>query len=478
MNLEKIKKVHIIGIGGIGVSAVAKMMLKLGKKVSGSDMNSSEIIKDLKNRGVLIYSKHKKENLFSDVDLIIYSSAISKNNPELLQAKKFQTANCKLQPKKLQATSYKLILSYPEFLGELSKEKFTVAVSGTNGKSTTTSMLGLILEVAKTDPTIIVGSKVYQPTWEENFRMGSRNYFIVEACEHQANMLNLNPHFIILTNIEEDHLDYYRDINHIRETFQKYVEKLLPNGILIANNDDKNIQIILKKIKKPKFEIFTFGQSKKADYQIKNIIKKPGLIKFTIKYHKIGEEFTLRVPGLFNVYNATAAIIAATEMNAPLNIIKKVLKNFKGIWRRFEKIGEKNGAIIISDYAHTPTAIQGTIQAAKDFYPNRRIVVAFQPHHRDRTKKLFNDFVKSFDNVDLLILSEIFDVEGREDKKNKNISSKDLVQAIQKRPVFKDKQILYAKDLKETKKLILKNLESNDLILLMGAGDIYKIKLL
>ncbi|MEK9130457.1 MAG: UDP-N-acetylmuramate--L-alanine ligase [Patescibacteria group bacterium] len=484
MNLEKIKNVHIIGIGGIGISAIAKMMLKLGKKVSGSDINSSEIIKDLKNRGVKIYLKHKKENLSADVDLIIYSSAVSKNNPELLQAKKLQATRLALRAKRVCLCSPcfageadKLTYSYFEFLGELSKEKFTVAVSGTNGKSTTTSMLGLILEAAKTDPIIIVGSKVNQPTWEENFRMGSGNYFVVEACEYQANMLNLYPQIIVLTNIEEDHLDYYKDINDIKKTFQKYIEKLPQNGILIANIDDKNIKLILKKIKKPKFEIFTFGQSKKADYQIKNIIKKPGLIKFTIEYNKIGEKFVLQVPGLFNIYNATAAIIVAVKINASLNVIKKVLKNFKGIWRRFEKVGEKNGAIIISDYAHTPTAIQGTIQAAKDFYPNRRIVVAFQPHHRDRTKKLFNDFVKSFDCVDYLILSEIFDVAGREDKKNKNISSNDLVQVIKKRLAFKNKQVLYAKDLNETKKLILKNLEPNDLILLIGAGDIYKTKL-
>ncbi len=422
MNLEKIKKVHIIGIGGIGVSAVAKMMLKLGKKVSGSDINFSEIIQDLKNRGVLIYSKHKKENLSFDTDLVIYSSAVLKNNPELLKAKKLQATSLPRKIPKEFLRGYKLILSYFEFLGELSKEKFTVAISGTNGKSTTTSMLGLILEKAKFDPLVIVGSKVNQPTWEENFRMGNGNYFVVEACEYQANMLNLDPSLIVLTNIEEDHLDYYKDINDIRNTFQKYIEKLPPIGILIANIDDKNIQIVLKKIKKPKFEIITFGQNKKADFQIKNIIKKPGLVKFIIEHNKIEEEFTLQVPGLFNIYNATAAIIAAVEMNAPLNVIKNVLKNFKGIWRRFEKIGEKNNAIIISDYAHTPTAIQGTIQAAKDFYPNRRIVVAFQPHHRDRTKKLFNDFVKSFDQADLLILFEIFDVEGREDKKNKNIS--------------------------------------------------------
>lgn len=460
MKFKNIKKVYFIGIGGIGVSAIAKMMLKLGKEVAGSDVNISEITQDLKSRGVLIYQNHQKENLSKDTDLVIYSPAAPENNPERTQAKKLNIPQ----------------LSYPEFLGELSKEKYTIAISGTNGKSTTTSILSLILEAAKFDPLVIVGSKVNQPTWEENLRMGKSNYFVVEGCEWQANMLNLNPQIIVLTNIEEDHLDYYRDINHIIETFQKYVEKLPPNGILIANSDDKNIQLILKKIKNKKFKIITFGQNKKANFQIKPITQqKYGINKFILRSNKIKKEITLQIPGLFNIYNATAASVAAIELGAPFNVIKNVLVNFKGIWRRFERIGKKNGAIIISDYAHTPDAIQGAIQAAKDFYSNRRIVVAFQPHHRDRTKKLFNKFVNSFDQVDLLILSEIFDVEGREDKKNKDISSKDLVKEIKKRSVFKNKQVLYAKDLDKTKELILKNLKSNDLILLIGAGNIYKI---
>lgn len=470
IDLEKIKKVYFIGIGGIGVSAIAKMMLKLGKKVIGSDVNISEITQALKSRGVLIYQNHQKENLSKNTDLVIYSPAVPENNPERIQAKKFNIPQ----------------LSYPEFLGELSKKKYTIAISGTNGKSTTTSILGLILEKAKFDPLVIVGSKINQPTWEENLRMSKSNYFVVEGCEWQANMLNLNPQIIVLTNIEEDHLDYYRDINHIIETFQKYVEKLPSNGILIANSDDKNIQLLLKKINPaPLFfqkkaaldKIITFGQNKEANFQIKLMSqKKRGINKFILQSNKIKKEITLQIPGLFNIYNATAASVAAIELGAPFNVIKNVLVNFKGIWRRFEKVGEKNGAIIISDYAHTPTAIQGTIQAAKDFYPIRRIVVAFQSHHRDRTKKLFNEFVGSFDQVDFLILPEIFDVEGREDKKNKNISSKDLIKEIKKRSAFKNRQILYAKDLKETKKIILKNLESNDLILLLGAGNIYQIK--
>ena len=469
MIFKKFKKVHIIGIGGIGVSAVAKMALKLGKKITGSDATFSEITQDLKNKGALIYLKHKKENLSLDTDLVIYSTAALENNPERICAKVLNIPQ----------------LSYPEFLGELSKEKYTIAISGTNGKSTTTSILGLILEKAKFDPLVIVGSKVGRSSWEENLRMGKSNYFVVEACEYQANMLNLHPQIIILTNIEEDHLDYYKDIKDIRNTFQKYIEKLPQNGILVINGDDENIKKL--NFKNLTSLIITFGQKKGTDFQIKNIIKKSGQVKFILQNlklkglsnFKINEsvEFTLQIPGLFNIYNVVAASVVAIRLGISLNVIKNVLANFKGIWRRFEKVGEKKGAIIISDYAHTPTAIQGTISAARDFYPFRRIVVAFQPHHRDRTKKLFDDFIKSFDRADFLILNEIFDVEGREDKKDKDISSKDLIKEIKKRLAFKNRQVLYGKNLEETKKLILKNLESNDLILLLGAGDIYKINL-
>lgn len=185
----------------------------------------------------------------------------------------------------------------------------------------------------------------------------------------------------------------------------------------------------------------------------------------------------MQIPGLFNIYNAVGAAVAALELGAPLDVIKKTLAEFQGIWRRFEKIGERNGAIIISDYGHTPNAIQQTIQAAKDFYPDKRIMIVFQPHHKNRTKKLFEQFTTCFDQADFVILAEIFEVVGREDERDKDISLKDLVEEIKKRPSFKDKQILYAKDLKQTKKLILDNLISNDVVLLVGAGDIYTINL-
>jgi len=462
MNLQKVKKIYFIGLGGIGVSALAKMMVQRGKKVSGSDLNFSEIIKKLEKMGVKFYQGHQAENLSADTDLIIYSPAVEKNNPERIKAKKLSIPQ----------------LSYPEFLGELSKEKFTIAVSGTHGKSTTTAILGLILEQAKLDPLVIVGSKV--PQWNGNLRMTQtntdstrtntdsrcRSVFVVEACEWRAHMLNLSPKMIILNNLELDHTDYYKDINHLIRTFKIYIKKLPKDGIIILNADDVN----LKKLKS-KNKTITFGIKNQAEVMAKNIITRHGEQVFDLYFHGKVYNFRLKVPGIFNVYNVLAATAGALALGVKPEIIKKSVENFYGIWRRFEKIGEYKKAIIISDYAHHPTAVLNTIQAAKEFYPGKRIMAVFQPHHHNRTKKLFKEFIKCFKGAGLTIISEIYDVAGREEEMDQDVSSKDLVKAVQKN----GQKVLYGQDLKETKKLILENIQPNDAVLIMGAGDIYQI---
>ena len=460
MNFKKIKKVHLIGIGGIGVSAIAKMMILLGKKVSGSDLVNSEIVDELKKKGAKIFIGHRKENLAKDVDLVIYSPAVPEKNPERLMAKKFKIRQ----------------LSYPEFLGELSKKFFTIAVSGTHGKTTTTALIGLILEKAGFDPTVIVGSKINNFK-EGNLRFGKSKYLVVEACEWKAHMLNLYPKIIVLTNLEEDHLDYYKDLNDIVSHFQKYIDKLPSHGKIILNVDDENL---LKKLL-PHRKIISYGIKKPADVMAKNIETGLGYQKFqlwsselhSLELHSL---IKLKIPGIFNIYNCLAASACALSLGVKPEIIKEVLENYSGAWRRFEIKELKIGNLklkIVSDYAHHPTAVKNTIRAAHEFFPKRRIFAVFQPHHHHRTKALFNDFVKSFNEADLVIISEIYSVAGREEKKDQDISSKDLVEAIKK--IEKKKNVFYARDLNETKKIILTNLKNNDILLIMGAGDIYKI---
>jgi len=450
MDLKKIKRIHLIGVGGIGMSAIAKLFKAWGAEVSGSDMSDSEIIENLKNRGIKIFKQHKAKNISSDIELVIYSLAISEDNPERKEARRLKIKE----------------LSYPQILGEISKDKKTIAISGTNGKTTVTAMAGLILEEAGLDPLVIVGSKVKD--FDENLKLGQGEYFVVEACEYRAAMLELKAENIILTNIEEDHLDYYKDIKHIIKTFQKYINKLSNGNLLILNADDPNCQ----KLKKPDCKAITYGIKNKADLAADKIKQGAGYQNFYLKYKgKDLGKFTLKIPGEFNIYNALAAAACGLSLNIDKKIIYKVLEKYKGSWRRFEKVGELNGSIIISDYAHHPTAVAATIRAAKNFYPGKRIVAVFQPHQHNRTKKLFNDFVKSFDDADLVILSEIFDVAGREELEDQDISSKKLAEEVRKRGI----DVLYGEDLDNTEKIILDNISNNDVVLIMGAGDIYLV---
>lgn len=449
MFLDNYKKIHLVGIGGIGVSAVAKLLKLSGKEVTGSDLTESEIVEELKSLGIKVYKNHQAQNLEKGIDLLIYSSAVSIENPERQTAKERGITE----------------FNYFEFLGQYSQEKWTIAVSGTHGKSTTTAMLGLIAEAAGLDPTVIVGSRVKNFKYG-NLRIGRAKYFIVEACEHMANMLHLFPQIIILTNIEEDHLDYYKNLKNILLAFKKYVTKLPSGGNLIWNADDNNCKIVAKEFLGKKA---SFGYKNQADF----VIDKIKIKNTSQKYSLNKNEYKLKIPGMFNIYNASAASTAALILGISPHIIHQTLANFKGIWRRFEYVGEKKGALIYLDYGHHPTAIRETLAGARSFFPNRRLVLVFQPHHRSRVKNLFNQFVKSFDGSDVLILSEIFNVVGREKEDDIKISSKDLIALIKSRG--KVKSIYFVSNSMQAKEKLLQIILPNDLVIIMGAGDIYKI---
>ncbi len=456
MDIDKLRKVYIVGIGGIGVSAIGRWLNKLGVEVSGSDLTNSIITQELENLGIKIFFGHKKENISDDLDLVIYSSAVPFDNPERIASRALGIKE----------------LSYNEFLGEISKDYFTIAISGTNGKSTTTALAGLIFEAANLDPTVIVGSRVKE--WQGNFRLSDSNIkrlntpLIVEACEWRAHMLDLFPKVIVLTNIEEDHLDYYHDLNHIINTFQEYVDKLSPDDFLILNADDSNIAKL-----KPKCRVITYGIKNRADAMAQNIEFLTGLTRFDLffKNENLGK-VELAVPGEFNVYNTLAAVALSLKFDINFKVIQKTLKSFEGIWRRFEIIKNDHALTVVSDYAHHPTAIRETIKAAKGFFPNRRLVVIFQPHQHNRTKSLFKDFVRSFTLADLIILAEIYDVAGRESLEDQDISSRDLLEAVKEN---KQNQVFYAVSPRETVDLYKNNQQARDVVIIMGAGDIYEI---
>jgi len=412
-------KIHFIGIGGIGVSALAQYYLEKGHKISGSDLVSSEITEALRKQGAkLLVGEHKPQNISKDVDLVIYSPAVQKDNPELKTAiVQGPTLNIKT-------------LSYPEALGELTKQYFTIAIAGTHGKSTTTAMIGLLLTKAGLDPTVIVGTKIKEFN-NSNFRMGQSKYFIIEADEHFGSFLNYYPDIAVITNIEPDHLDYYKNFNNVKKAFAKFIKKLKPGGLLITEKEYKKI-------------------------------------KDAERLRKI-----LKVPGKHNISNALAALAVARALKISDKISFKALSEYKGSWRRFEtfKISYSKPYTLISDYAHHPTEVKVTLKAAREKYLRKKIWCVFQPHQYHRTYHLFNEFVRVCRQIPIhkLIITDIYTVPGRESEKIiKKVNSEKLVKTIKNKKVIyleKEKIINYLKD----------NLQSGEVVIIMGAGDIYSL---
>ena len=414
----------MIGIGGIGMSALAKLFLLNGKQVSGSDLHASDITRDLQKRGLIFHEGHSASFIPTETELVVFSPAIPVTNVEYKRAIELGIS----------------VLSYVSALGELSKQYSTIVVTGTHGKSTTTAMLGLILETAGYDPTVIVGSFV--PSFEHgNLRVGKSRFLVIEGCEHQANMLKLHPEMIVLTCIEADHLDFYKTLENIKQTFQKFVDQLGNNGIVVVNVDDP----VSRELK----------------------------IQNPIQYNSdsdVYKNLKLQVPGAFNRYNATAATTAAMELGVPFETCQQTLESFKGIWRRFERVGKWNGCEVISDYGHHPTAIRVTLEAAREMFPNKKIILCFQPHQHSRTEMLFDDFVDALSLADALVLPEIYRVEGRTE--DESVSSKNLVEKIQQ--YNPNLPVYYAVDFSEAEQkleMLVKN-TPNSVVIIQGAGNI------
>lgn len=420
--------IHFVGIGGIGVSSLARYFLSKGDKISGSDRNSSEIIQELKKEGIEIaIGSHSPDNLKSSIDLLIYTPAALSGNPEIKKAKR----------RKIKT------MSYPEALGELTKDYFTIAVSGTHGKSTTTAMLSLVMIDAGLDPTVIIGTKLKEFDGK-NFRKGKSKYLLIEADEYKESFLNYHPNVITITNIDKDHLDYYKNFDNIIRAFSRYFKRLLKGGVIIANGDDKNTAKVLSKNRKTSY----YSQKEKEALLIKKIIK---------------------IPGEHNISNALAAFKTARFLGISSKSILKSLSTYRGCWRRFEifKTGYQ-GVNMVSDYAHHPIELEKTLAGAREKYPKNRIIVVFQPHQHNRTTHFFDDFVRvlSVAPVDKIFLLPIFGVIGRNDKlfTEKN-SSKNIAK-------LSGKNVFYKKNMTEMKRYLLKDMRAKDLVMVIGAGDI------
>lgn len=444
--LRYTKKIHFIGIGGISMSGIAEILLKSGYKVSGSDSTKSPIIDKLINIGAEIYIGHGEENI-KDVDLVVYTAAISKDNPEL---KKALSDNIKT-------------INRAEFLGYLMDgHKYNIAVSGTHGKTTTTSMLSHITINANLDPTILVGGELN--VINGNVRTGNSEYFLTEACEYKESFLKFLPYIGVILNIDADHLDYYKDINHIKSAFLKFANLIPKDGYLITCAEDKNINDIIEDINCP---IITYGINK-GDIQAKNIrFDNKGCANFdVIKDFSTLFSVKLNVPGNYNILNALASICVSIVLNIDKKYIINGLESFYGTHRRFELKGVKNNVTIIEDYAHHPTEIKATLSAAKN-YPHNRIICVFQPHTYSRTYSLFEDFTESFYDTDVLILADIYPAR----EKDTGIVSSDMLGNTLRQ---KNINCVNLHSFEDISNYLKKETKPGDLVLIMGAGDIYK----
>ncbi len=425
--LENIHKAHFIGIGGIGVSAVARLFLERGVTVSGSDRDSSLITVKLAEKGATIFIGHDAMHVPENCDLVVYSPAVQDNNPELALARERGIAT----------------YSYPEALGLISKGMRTVAVSGTHGKTTTTAMIAEVLISAQKSPTVIVGSLLKSGT---NFVHGTSGLFVVEACEYKRSFLNLSPEILVITNIDNDHLDYYKDIADIRSAFRELAMKVPTEGYIIADMSDENTKKAL-----------TGLSSTVIDYSLGNPVSK----------------LVLSVLGEHNMRNAKAALAVAQVLGVSEEDAVVALNGFQGTWRRMEYKGTlANDAIIYDDYAHHPTEIRATLQGFRAKFPDARIRIVFQPHLYSRTKLLLKDFVESFGDANEVIIAPIY---AAREKPDPEISAEILAKVIADHKKVAGLRVWAMSDFPAIETYLRDTAEKGDIIVTMGAGDIFKV---
>ena len=451
LNLKKFKHVHCIGIGGIGLSAIAEIFLARGYTVSGSDMKESEITEKLMAKGATVYLGHQEQNITGS-DLVVYSSAVSQDNPEIAAA----------------IESGVTTASRAEVLGALMKEyENSIAIAGTHGKTTTTSMISLILEKAELDPTILVGGNLQEING--NVKVGGGKYFVTEACEYMDSFLNLSPKIEIILNIDSDHLDYFKDIEHIASSFEKFADLVPQNGTVIAYDANPFVNSILKELNS---NVVTFGFNENCDYYASEIeFNSFGMPSFQIHHDgRILCTMQLSIPGEHNIANSLAAFACCHGLGVDVDSIVSTLESYTGTQRRFDVIGiTKNNIKIVDDYAHHPTEIKATLKAAQNV-PHNDLWCLFQPHTYTRTLALFDEFAESFDAADKIIMAEIY---AAREKNIYKISSKELVSEIKR--IQPDKDIYYFGNFEEIASFVINNAQNGDLVITMGAGDIYKV---
>lgn len=419
--MKDYKKIYFIGIGGIGMSALAKLFFDFGVEVSGSDRTTSKMTEKLEGYGIKINYEHSFENITSDIDCVVYTLAIPDDNPEIQKSKDLNIP----------------LFTYAQMLGEVSKNYFTIAVSGTHGKTTTTAMIADVFIQNNKKPNVIVGSLLKK--YDSNYIKGDSDIFIVEACEYKKSFLNLHPNILVITNIDSDHLDFYKNLEGVQNAFSELIDKMPDDGVIVCDPNDPKVVPVLKNKKQKVIDYTSF----------KNLVPE-------------------NILGDHNVLNASASLAVSDFYNLNQKESVKALENFEGTWRRFQCIGKtKEGALVYDDYAHHPTAVRATIKTLKTRFSDKKIIIIFHPHTYSRTNELFNEFVEVFNGVEEVILLPIY---AAREENVWGVSSEKLVEGISKK-----QKCIFKPDFESVIEY-LKNKQTEDyLIITMGAGDVYKI---
>jgi UDP-N-acetylmuramate--alanine ligase len=443
----RVRHVHFIGIGGIGMSGLAEILRTLEFDVSGSDLREGENTRNLQRIGVRIDVGHRAENVHR-ADVVVYTSAVSPDNPELVEARL----------KGIPA------IARAEMLAELMRVKYGIAIAGSHGKTTTTSLVATILRAAGFDPTVVVGGRM--ASLSSNARLGAGDLLVAEADESDGSFLRLTPTIAVVTNIDPEHLDFYKTHEAVKEAFVTFLEKVPFYGLSVLCLDHPHVQDLLPRVQR---RHVTYGVSPQAQYSARNISFR-GLSTSFVAYRR-GEplgEFTVRMPGQHNVLNTLAAIAVADELEVPLDAMKEALATFHGVARRFSIVGEAEGVTLVDDYGHHPAEIEATLSAARNAY-DKRILVAFQPHRYTRTQSLWDDFTRSFNKADVVLVCDIY---AAGEKPIPGITSELLAKAIAEHG---HGAVRYVRDRSELAAELARQARPGDVVIALGAGDVNKV---
>jgi UDP-N-acetylmuramate--alanine ligase len=446
---RRIQHIHFVGIGGIGMSGIAEVLCNLGFRVSGSDMKSSSVTKRLEKLGIEFDEGHGAENV-GDAHVVVRSTAVRDDNPEIVEASRRAIP----------------VIPRAEMLAELMRLKpHSVAVAGSHGKTTTTSMIATVLGRAELDPTFVVGGVVH--AFGSNARLGKGDLMVVEADESDRSFLMLTPTIAVVTNIDREHMDHYKDMTDVRNSFEDFVNKVPFYGAAILCLDDPHVQAVIPRVKRRRV---TYGLSAQADISAHGI-RYNGGFGSSFSVWRAGEtvgDVALRVPGLHNVYNSLAAIAVGLELEVPFAQIAEALGEFAGAERRFQNKGEEAGVMVVDDYGHHPTEIKATLAAAKIGSSGRRMVVLFQPHRYSRTKDLMDEFARSFNNADALFVTDIY---AASEDPIEGITSEALTDAIKR---YGHKSAHYIGGLDGAAEFLRREVREGDLVITLGAGPVYR----